>query len=136
MPTGLCPVTGEWSIPNPPNVALTLSLGVPKLPLYLSHQSGQIVELDIGLNTELTSPPFWLLQYSDLHSLAKPHRRDDNKWSRGRVGIYANQGASILAANAAFSTGAGLVCVVSEQLLCGGHLKYNTAAPVRATQNF
>ena len=116
MPTGLNPVTGEWSLPEPPQVSLTLSLGVPKLPLYLSRRPGEVVEINIGLPTEESSAPYLHLQPSVLESLAKPHRPDDNKWSRGRVGVFANQGASILAANAAFATGAGLVCVINEQL--------------------
>ena len=116
IPTGLSPVTGEWNLPTPPQVSSTLSLGVPKLPLYLSRHAGQVVEINIGLDTESLRPPYWLLQANVLRSLAKPHRPEDNKWSRGRVGIYANQGASILAANAAFASGAGLVCVINEQL--------------------
>jgi NAD(P)H-hydrate epimerase len=105
--------------------ALTVTLGLPKLGLYLdpgAGYTGEVVVGDISFPPELTGgsdacPPgaetYYLIDQALVAGLIPRRRRTDHKGSYGHVaaigGTRGYTGAIALAGNAALRSGAGLV---------------------------
>lgn len=142
LPTGLDSDTGKL---DPAAVAadLTLTLGFPKLGLFLppgSEQAGEVVTLDIGLDENWVDSPMTLLTdgWVAAHLPARP--RDGHKGTFGKVMVIAGSrnysGAPVLAAAAAGRIGAGLVtiaCPASIQPVVAARLWEPTFLPLPET---
>ncbi len=118
LPSGLSGDTGD--VFGPPLPAdLTVSLGAPKVGLYLKHGpelAGRIVVGDIGLTPGMVAlaPPLGRLSEADeLRSLLPLRPRDGHKGCFGHVllagGARGKTGALVLAARGAARSGAALV---------------------------
>lgn len=108
---------------------------------------GKLIVADVGINPISASAfptlsdfsafsdssaaePVYTLEESDLSSLLPARHRDDNKGTHGKLLIAAGgsgmAGAAILAAKAAFRSGAGMVCVLTHP---DNRLAIQTAVP-------
>ncbi|MDU7070024.1 bifunctional ADP-dependent NAD(P)H-hydrate dehydratase/NAD(P)H-hydrate epimerase [Campylobacter ureolyticus] len=99
----------------------TITMGALKLALFLDSSKdlvGKIILANLGIskaNFETISDSF-LLEKTDLN-LPFRHLQDTNKGNFGHLYVISGdlKGAAIIAANAGFSIGAGLVSVVSDE---------------------
>ncbi len=105
------------------NADLTVTFGFAKIGQLLYPGAGicgKLVVKDIGIDERSLfdiKPAFKMAEPKDMSLL--PERTDDsNKGTYGRVLIFAGSynmaGAAALSARAAYRTGAGLVCVVTD----------------------
>lgn len=99
----------------------TITMGALKLGLFLDSSKdlvGKIILANLGItrsNFEIISDSF-LLEKRDLN-LPFRYLQDTNKGSFGHLYVISGdlKGAAIIAANAGFSIGAGLVSIVSNE---------------------
>lgn len=120
LPSGLHADTGAI-MGEAVRATTTLTLGLPKLGLYLNHGvdcAGTVHLSDIGIPTSYIhalQSPITLLTYEYIQSLLPPHPSSGHKGTFGHVGIIAGSvgktGAAALSATAALRTGSGLVTV-------------------------
>lgn len=97
----------------------TLSLHFPKLSFMFAENAGNLGEwvvLPIGLSSNAirnTISPFTLLERDDIAPLLKIRNKFDHKGTFGHgllyAGSFGKMGASVLSAEAALRTGAGLI---------------------------
>jgi NAD(P)H-hydrate epimerase len=106
------------------DASMTVTLGVPKLPLVLppgEAHAGDVVIADIGIPHEvidgIEGPRIELLTPDRLRQLVQPRAADAHKGDFGRVTIVAGSrgktGAAYLAAMGALRSGAGLITVAT-----------------------
>ncbi|XVX19464.1 bifunctional ADP-dependent NAD(P)H-hydrate dehydratase/NAD(P)H-hydrate epimerase [Actinomycetota bacterium] len=94
----------------------TVTFGAPK-PLHLlpqtSHACGQLTVIDIGLDLDEVTPAVERLGRDDIAGLWPVPRAEDDKYSRGVLGVIAGgeqyTGAAVLSVSAAASAGVGMV---------------------------
>ncbi|MFY0642882.1 MAG: NAD(P)H-hydrate dehydratase [Bacteroidia bacterium] len=127
MPSGM-PDTPQWAlaIENCISAEKVLTLQFPKLSLLLPYCDGfaeSIEILDIGLKEFEGQSNFQFVESSDISSLLKHRKRFTHKYKEGSAllvgGSKGKTGSIVLASEAAFRAGAGLVnahvpsCVLS-----------------------
>lgn len=115
LPSGISPTTGE--VPGDAiRATVTLCMGALKPGLLVGdgrNHCGRIEVVDIGLSSVLPSPDVYELDESDVASLVRPPTPEDEKYTRGVVGIAAGSkdypGAAVLTTGAARLSGVGVV---------------------------
>ncbi|HEX5495255.1 MAG TPA: NAD(P)H-hydrate dehydratase [Mycobacteriales bacterium] len=120
VPSGVDADTGE--VPGPAFQAdLTVTFGClkPGLVAGLGRGYAGLVRLvDIGLLPHLPAPRLRVLGHSDVAALLPVPRPQDDKYSRGAVGVLAGSaaygGAAVLTAGGAVRGGAGIVRYVGS----------------------
>ena len=120
MPSGLNQLGQVTSIGF--NADITITMGALKTQLYSDRakdQTGNIIVSNLGVQRniyEMTTNTFLL----DPEDMKRPLRlkQDSHKGTFGHVGIVVGDkpGAGMLAAEAAYAFGAGLVTVITEQV--------------------
>ncbi len=123
LPSGLSADTPE--VPGPAvHAGLTVTLGVPKLPLVLPPAealAGNLVIADIGIPQtvidQVEGPWVEILTRESMRPLVEPRAHDSHKGDYGRIlivsGSRGKTGAAYLGAMAALRSGAGLVTVAA-----------------------
>ena len=115
LPSGIDPDTGEV---HPPVLAadVTVTFGAVKTGLVCAPAEqlcGQVVLVDIGVESFLPPPDVVRLETADLAALLPCPSVDDQKYTRGVAGIVAGSaqypGAALLAVAAASACGPGMV---------------------------
>ena len=102
---------------------ITVTMAFAKLGLVLypgAEYCGEVIVADIGITAAgLKDEPVTALEITDLGGLLPARRRTANKGTYGRLLLIAGTrnmaGAACLAAEAAYRTGCGLVCVYSHE---------------------
>ena len=115
LPSGINPDTGAL-VGTHIKADVTVTFGTPKPALLLppaSHVVGRLIVADIGLDPAyLGAPAVERLEVGDVARLWPVPRYNDDKYSRGVVGVVAGgsvySGAAVLAAGAAVRSGAGM----------------------------
>lgn len=100
---------------------LTVTFGAPKLGTMIgagAEVSGELRTIDIGLEPHLNDQPsFWIPETQDLAKIFTLPARGSHKYRSGVVGMIAGSaqypGAAVLATQAAWATGIGMVRVVT-----------------------
>jgi NAD(P)H-hydrate epimerase len=117
VPTGLDATTGETFDPHTVRADLTITFGTLKRGLLVARgHAGAIAVVDIGLDAAPndTSPP--LVTARDVARFAPPLGAAAHKGTRGKVAIVGGAagmaGATLLAAESALRSGAGMVRAV------------------------
>ena len=117
IPTGIHPDLGFPLGENWVHVDGCFSFGKPKESLFRNAACGEIIDIDIGFDL-VQNPPSaqsFLLEERDILNWWPQEEASMAKWNRGHVAIIARGGAAVLAAQAAFVMGAGLVSVVCSE---------------------
>jgi NAD(P)H-hydrate epimerase len=122
LPTGVDADSGAVD-PLAASADLTVALGFPKVGLYSgagADYTGRIQEVEIGIPAELTRDlPLELLDRTWTKRHLPPRPADANKGTFGRVLAVAGSrnlvGAAVLAATAAYRTGAGYVTLATPE---------------------
>lgn len=103
----------------------TVTFGVPK-PVHLlagSRACGLLTVVDIGLDLDGYRPAAEQLEYDDVAGLWPVPGPEDDKYSRGVLGLIAGSepypGAAVLAATAAVSAGVGMLRYVGPPAPAG-----------------
>lgn len=119
MPSGLSGDSGEMLCPGGLPADVTVTLGAPKVGLYLRSgppMAGKVVLGDIGLSDQMfaLAPPLGRLSSpAELPHNLPPRPIDGHKGTFGHVlvagGAKGKTGALVLAANGALRSGAALV---------------------------
>ncbi|HNV68418.1 MAG TPA: NAD(P)H-hydrate dehydratase [Candidatus Ozemobacteraceae bacterium] len=118
VPSGVCSTTGRVSDPHV-NADLTITLGLPKLGLYLPpglDAAGDVWLADIGIPPralEVVAPRAYLVDQRLVQTLLPTRPEQSHKGTFGHVMILAGsheyQGAGVLATYGALRSGAGLI---------------------------
>lgn len=115
LPSGISPTTGE--VPGEAiRASVTLCMGALKPGLLVGdgrNHCGRIEVVDIGLAPVLPEADVHVLDERDVAPLVRPPTPDDEKYTRGVVGIAAGSkdypGAAVLTTGAARLSGVGVV---------------------------
>ncbi|MBQ0114252.1 MAG: NAD(P)H-hydrate dehydratase [Bacteroidales bacterium] len=137
MPSGLF---SEWNQScdrrNIINADITLCYQFKRLSFFFAENAqfiGECIVLDLDLNQDaITDIPTdcYLIEREDMHYAMRSRRPFTDKYDYGSVllvaGSYGMMGAAILAARAAYRSGAGLVTVHAPN---NGYVPLQTAVP-------
>lgn len=113
LPSGVDPETGETPGPHV-RADVTVTFGGLKPCLLLPPASSAVGELRlVGIGLELRGPEVRRVTDDTVRTSWRRAREDDDKYSRGVVGVVAGgptyTGAAVLATGAAVRSGAGMV---------------------------
>lgn len=121
LPSGVDVDTGRTPQPHV-EADVTVTFGTHKVAHLIDPAAAACASLrlvDIGLAPLLPPPAVEALEDADAARLLPAPGRHDDKYSRGVVGLHVGAaryaGASVLAASAAISSGAGMLRVLGEE---------------------
>lgn len=121
LPSGVEVDTGRTPQPHV-EADVTVTFGTHKVAHLVDPAAlacGNVHLVDIGLAAHLPEPAITALEDVDAARLLRVPGRLDDKYSRGVVGLHVGAaryaGASVLAASAAISSGAGMLRVLGEE---------------------
>lgn len=115
LPSGVDADTGEVAGPAfEADLTVTFGCLKPGLVVGAGHRcAGRVRLVDIGLLPHLPPPRLRVLDHQDVALLLPVPRAEDDKYSRGAVGVVAGSaayaGAAVLAVGGAVRGGAGIV---------------------------